>query len=118
MTTFKGNEIEIGAKVIRLPWPILSTMEVEDKVVVLLDPNAYLKDPTYLSEMKNGKESIKNMIAFNKNGEKIWEAELPEKSDYYYKVLSRTPLIANSFSSYSCEIDIDTGLIRKQEFLK
>ena len=54
------------------------------------------------------------------NGEIAWVAELPteKKMDVYYKISHRKPLIAYSFSSYECEIDINNGKIIRKEFDK
>ena len=52
------------------------------------------------------------------SGEKIWEADLPEAADYYYRICSVSPLIVNSFSSHKCEIDLRSGAIKSREFLK
>ena len=43
---------------------------------------------------------------------------MPKASDYYYRLSSVAPLIANSVSSYRCEIDPNNGAIKSKEFLK
>ncbi len=59
-----------------------------------------------------------NLLGYDSSGARIWEAEFPRHSDYYYKVTSRTPLVAYSFSSYSCEIDPKSGKIKAKSFFK
>lgn len=112
------NQLVIDDVKILLPWPVLDAVELESKIFVLLDPNSYLKDQPYKDTLKQGAPAIKNLIAFSSAGVKLWEAEFPEDSDYYYKIVSSSPLIVNSFSSYRCEIDPEDGSIKRQEFLK
>jgi hypothetical protein len=115
---FKGKSLNIDALSIEMPWPVLDAIEFGDIVFVLLDPDSYLLDPNYKKMRRNGAPAIRNLIAVTKVGAKLWEAELPEASDYYYRISSAMPLIANSFSSYRCEIDQNNGSIKSREFLK
>jgi hypothetical protein len=96
-----------------LQWPIRDAVEIDDKIIVLLDPNAYLKDPSF----EKGSD-FRNLIAFSKEGKKLWEAEYPQLEDYYYEIESKYPLRVYSFSSYDCIIDEKTGQIISMEFFK
>lgn len=101
--TFKGQNIT-------LKYDVLDAYEIKDTLIVLLNPDSFI-----------GKEKgVKNLIAFNSNIEKIWEAEFPQtiKPDYYWKISSRFPLVVKSFSSSDCEIDLNNGKVLKSIFYK
>jgi len=116
--SFKINELFIDGKLVKMPFPILNAVELGDRVIVLLDPDAYLLDPEYKIKRRQGERAFQNLIAVSKNGEKLWEAEFPSESDYYYRIISQSPLKVDSFSSYECEIDPDTGKIIQKKFYK
>lgn len=116
--TFFDKELVIDGSVYLMPWKILDLVERGEKIFVLFDPDEYLLDPNYKKLRRQGFPAIRNLIAIDRVGNKLWEAEFPEKADYYYKIVSSKPLKANSFSSYRCEIDINTGQIVKKEFYK
>lgn len=62
-----------------------------------------------------------NIICFSSEGEKIWTVELPttDTGDSYYRMkLKDGNILADSNCSYSCEIDINTGKIKKAVFVK
>lgn len=116
--SFQGNSLLIDGQSIQMPWPVLDAREEENKIFVLFDPDSYLLDPDYKKMRRQGAPAIRNLVALTKAGARLWEAELPEASDYYYRLSSSKPLIANSFSSYRCEIGVDDGTITRKEFLK
>jgi hypothetical protein len=116
--SFQGKALVIDGHSIELAWPVLDAIEDAGKVFVLFDPDSYLSDPSYKVTRRQGAPAIKNLIALTKAGVKLWEAETPDSSDYYYRLTSTEPLVANTFSSYRCEIDPDSGAIKKREFLK
>lgn len=116
--SFQGNNLMVDGQPIQMPWPVLDAREEGDKVFVLFDPDSYLLDPNYKRLRRQGAPAIRNLIALTKAGAKLWEAEFPEASDYYYRLNSTDPLVANSFSSYRCEINADDGAIKNKEFLK
>lgn len=117
-TSFQGNTLTIDGQSIQLAWPVLDAIEEGDRVYVLFDPDSYLLDQNYKKMRRKGAPAIRNLVALMKNGTKLWEAELPESSDYYYRISSSRPLIVNSFSSYRCEISPDNGAVVRKEFLK
>lgn len=83
----------------------------EKRIVVLLDPDAYIG----IEE-----RCYKNLFGFDLCGNEIWRADFPQnyKGDYYWKIEKRWPLKVNSFSSYECTIDVDTGKVIKKKFYK
>ncbi|MGH7884803.1 MAG: hypothetical protein ACRENO_03800 [Thermodesulfobacteriota bacterium] len=108
---YKKNILYINNKDVVCPQKIIKVFELKDLIIVFLDPDAET----------NKKMKYKNLMAYNINGELVWKAELPESNminDAYWKVYSSYPLRANSFSSYECEIDINTGKILKATFYK
>lgn len=99
-------------------WRVLCAVEKSDKVLVLFDPDSYLLDQEYKDMRRRGAPAIRNLIAIRKTGEQLWEAEMPEAADYYYRIVSHNPLMVYSFSSYKCEIDLASGAIIRKEFSK
>jgi hypothetical protein len=116
--TFQERELVVDGIAVEMLWPILDAFEVGERVIVLFDPDAYLLDPEYRAKRRCGSTANRNLVAFSKDAQKLWEAEFPSASDYYYRISSRTPLRASSFSSYECEIDLATGRIISKTFCK
>jgi hypothetical protein len=110
LVTLSGNTVVVGCKTITLSYPIAEAFRLEDKIIVLLDPDAYTE--------KFGQ--FRNLIALTIDGERLWTAELPTSmsSDTYYRISSKNPLVADSFSSYACEIDKLNGKIINRTFFK
>ena len=111
---FAGSNLDINGHSVELPWPVRQAMEHQGKVFVLLDPDAYLMSPGYSKE----ESALRNLWAYDMAGRKIWEAEFPEASDYYYRLISADPLVANSFSSHICTIDSGNGALLQAQFVK
>ena len=116
--TFQGKTLIVDGTPLVLPYAVRDAFMLGDKVVVLLDPDSYLSDPSYGKDRRRGNSSLHNLVALTCEGNLIWEAEFPEQADYFYKVISRSPLCVLSFSSFRCEIDPQTGRILQKEFLK
>lgn len=115
---FSGSELSIDDRRLMLQWRILDAFSLSGIIIVLFDPDAYLLDPSYKLQRRLGCDAIRNLCAFSYDGSKIWEADFPEKTDYYYAVYSKSPLLVNSFSSFRCEIDPTTGRISSKVFMK
>jgi hypothetical protein len=111
---FAGKSLKINGRSVELPWPVRQAIEHQGKVFVLLDPDAYLTSSGYSKE----EPALRNLWAFDLDGCKIWEAALPEDPDYYYRLTSTDPLVANSFSSHICTIDSGSGAILQAQFVK
>lgn len=116
--TFQGRTVTIDGNPYHMPYEIREAFALGEIVIVLLDPNAYLKDPTYDKERRRGNNPQHNLLGLDGNGKVLWEAEFAEPVDYYYRVASRSPLVVLSFSSFRCEIDPHTGKIVQKEFFK
>jgi outer membrane protein assembly factor BamB len=102
-----------------LPYPALQTRRVGSLTLVIMDPDAYLKNPDYVAERRAGRPAIRNLWAFDQDGAKQWEAELPESSDYYYAFAADSDaIVVDSFSGYSCEISPTDGSIVRRVFYK
>jgi hypothetical protein len=107
---FNKNAIYINDKTFELEYPIDTTVVVDEKVIVLFDPDSYTS--------KFGQ--FQNLIALDVEGHEIWRAELPtnESGDCYYMISEVKPLKASSWKSYECQIDTDTGKIVDMVFYK
>ncbi len=119
--SYTGSKLMIGDQVVETPWHIREAFEINGKIIALLDQHAYLKGP--IRDIREMRESPKgrNLFCYSDKGSLLWKAEFPDgdnSEDYYYKISSRIPLQANTFSSFRCEIDPDTGRIKSKIFLK
>lgn len=113
-----GPDVIFGDHRLRMEYPVRQAFELDGKAIVLLDPDAYLKDPAYPKERRRGTDALRNLRAYSQSGELLWQAEFPEAADYYYRIVRRSPLTVLSFSSYRCRIDATDGRIVEQEFYK
>ena len=101
-----------------LPFRVLSSREDAGVLLVLLDPDEYVSSPGYRDQRRGGAPALKNLRAFTIEGRALWEAELPESADYFYRIESVNPLTVLSFSSHRCTIDRETGKLLAKESLK
>jgi hypothetical protein len=109
MIEHTGRTLRIDGLDLDLPYPISDAFELADRVIVLFDPDAYRETPG----------QFPNLIAVSRSGTMLWTAELPTTTagDRYYKIASRTPLLAYSIYSLECAIDPLTGHIKaRREF--
>jgi hypothetical protein len=102
----------------RLPYKARLVASSDGLTLVLLDPDIYLADPHYVARRKAGESALRNLWAFDRDGNKLWEAELPESNDYYHEFKATPQLTAMSFSGYSCELDTRDGSIISRVFHK
>ncbi len=109
MIDFKANELHVSGSVFTLDFPIQDVREVSGKIVVLFRPDA-----------ATGLGQFRNLVAYDPQGLKIWEAELPTNSsmDAYYQLVPDVSLVADSICSYRCHLDPTTGRIISKEFFK
>ena len=105
-----GHMLTLEGKEIRLEHPIADAFEIDGKVIVLYDSDSYTK--------KWGQ--FPNLIALDPDGKQLWTAELPttQSQECYYQVKRTNPLIACTWTSWECEIDIETGRVLSRTFLK
>ena len=110
MITFSGKSLFVDGKALELEHPVADAFELGNRIIVLFDPEA----------PRNGSGTFQNLFALRANGNRDWIAELPtnESSDVYVGVASKTPLLANSWSCYMCEIEPTTGRIKARVFTK
>lgn len=87
-------------------------------VLVMLDAEHYLGDPKYRKQRSAGAPAIRNLWAFDPSGRKIWEAEMPEPTDYYHEIASVDPLTVRSFSGYTSVLDPGDGRILRRTYDK
>lgn len=115
---FDGNTLLVGGKAIDVGSRILAVAATDSLVLVLIDPDSYLRDPEYIKKRRAGLPAIRNLRAYGRDGIALWNAELPEVADYYHRIHSVEPLDVDSFSSFRCRIDARTGRITSKQFLK
>ncbi len=60
----------------------------------------------------------RTFVPIHRPGEMLWQAEQPEADDHYYRIESREPLVALSFSAYRCDLDLSNGRILAKNRLK
>jgi hypothetical protein len=107
---FDGKLLTIDDRIVPMPHEIRDAFALGDKVIVFLDPDADLGS--------SGKYS--NLVAVDSGGRLVWRAELPTErdSDVFTRIVSREPLVADSFSSFECEIDPGNGRLLSTRFFK
>jgi hypothetical protein len=118
--TFSGKSLEVDGRTLETRWAVQQAYAIGNKIIVLLDVFSTVDGlPRDIHEMRKSPRE-RNLQCFCENGQLLWEAEFPEDdgADYYYSVTPSTPLIASSFSSYRCEIDLNTGKVLRREFYK
>lgn len=87
---------------------VLEKAELSDLVLVIYD---------YMEYPQN--QPCQNLIAYSKNGNRVWVAESPgNKTSAYYSFSSTSPLVVNSYCSNACSIDISSGKLLNTEFFK
>jgi hypothetical protein len=104
----ENNTIAFDGREMSLEYPIHDARVVGDRLLVLFRPES----------KRSGQ--FRNLVAFDLHGQKLWTAELPTSSgaDAYYEIVSENPIVADSYCSYRCTIDRDTGRITSKEFHK
>lgn len=107
---YSGNTIRLGEHSWQVEYRIKDVFRVGERIIALYDPDSY----------KEKFGQFPNLVAFDLNGRDLWTAELPtnESGDCYVEIVSKNPLVVNSWKSFSCEIDLETGKIKGKEFYK
>jgi len=108
--SFRGNVLAIDDVALHTDYPIEDAFVSGDRVIVLYDPDANLKDFG----------QVPNLVALSAYGKLLWTAELPttQTGDCYMEIDSREPLRAWSLTSHLCTIDSSNGRILHREFHK
>jgi hypothetical protein len=111
-----GDIVRIDGKPVRMDHMVRDAWWAGGRAIVLLDPDVFMDEPG--GARKRPRDPVKNLRAYAPSGELLWEAEQPELEDHYYRIESREPLVALSFSAYRCDLDLATGRILSKEKLK
>lgn len=108
--TFEGRNLVVDSRKLTMPCSIKDAFQLGGRIIVLLDPDDNLTPD----------RQFHNLMALDAKGDIAWMAELPtgKAADTYCRIVSRQPLRADSFCSYECEIDLDTGKIVSRRFFK
>jgi hypothetical protein len=116
--THEGDIIRIDGHPTRMDYMVRDAFWAHDRVIVLLDPDAYLDNPAFGAQRRKSRKPVQNLRAYSPAGELLWQAEQPEFADHYYRIESREPLVALSFSAFRCDIDPESGRILRKHYLK
>ena len=116
--THDGDIIKVDGRPTRMEYMVRDAFWAHGCVIVLLDPAAYLDNPAFGSARRRPRDPVKNLQAYSPAGELLWQAEQPEFEDHYYKIESRDPLMALSFSAFRCDIDPASECIVEKQYLK
>jgi hypothetical protein len=111
-----GDIVRINGKPVRMEFMVRDAFWAGGQAVVLLDPHAFLDEPG--GARKAPRNRVHNLRAYSPSGELQWEAEQPKVQDHYYRIESRDPLVALSFSAYRCDLDLASGRILSKKKLK
>jgi hypothetical protein len=112
------KDVDANLREASLPWKTRQVIRSDSMTLVLLDPDEYLADALYVARRKAGAPALRNLWAFDAKGVKLWEAELPEKNDYYFEIEHASPPRASSFSGFTCDLNEKDGTIVSKEFHK
>ena len=116
--TYEGDILRVSGHPTRMDYMIRDAFWAHGRAVVLLDPDAYLDNPAYGAQRRRSRKPVRNLRAYSPAGELLWQAEQPKLADHYYRIESREPLVALSFSAFRCDIDPKTGRILRKHNLK
>ena len=116
--THDGDIVRVAGRAIRMEYMVLDAFWAHSRVLVLLDPAAYLDSVAYSRGRRKSRDPLQNLRAYSPGGEVLWQAEQPLPEDHYYKVESRDPLRVLSYSAFRCDIDPETGRIAGKQSLK
>ena len=116
--SIQGNVVVVNGRSINVGLPAREAQATARMIVVLLDPDSYLSDPDYRRKRRSGLAAVRNLRAFSLSGTPLWQAEMPEEADYYYRIVSVDPIDVDSFSGFRCRLDSKTGKIISKHFMK
>jgi len=111
-----GDIVRVDGKPMRMDHMVRDAFWAGGRAIVLLDPDTFLDEPG--GARKRSRDPVRNLRAYEPSGVLAWEAEQPEIEDHYYRIESRDPLVALSFSAYRCDLDLASGRIRTRKKLK
>lgn len=108
--SFSGTTVQFGEYSWQVDYPVKNAFWIGERIIVLYAPDAY----------KEKFGQFPNLVAFNLKGGLIWTAALPtnESGDSYVTIVSRNPLVVDSWKSIRCELALETGKIKKKQFYK
>lgn len=113
---YSGNRISLDTNIFTVDWPIRIAHESNQMILVLYDPNLYLRNPAAKERERELGRAIRNLVAFTSDGTLLWEAQFPTSNDYYIEVNPLDLLTVDSFSGYRCNIDPSSGRIISKIF--
>jgi hypothetical protein len=109
--SYSEKTLNINGRLVMFEFPIKEAFEIDDRLIVFLDPDSNLKR----------KVQFNNVIGFDAAGNQVWIADLPtpDPVDVYYKLVAENPLKLYSFCSFGeCLVDPKTGKILSKPYYK
>ena len=113
-----GDIVRVAGRALRMEYMVLDAFWAHGRVIVLLDPAAYLDSVAYSRGRRKSRDPLLNLRAYAPGGELLWQAEQPLPEDHYYRIESRDPLQVLSFSAFRCNIDPESGRIASKQSLR
>lgn len=106
--SYSGNEAWIGDTHIEFEYPISKTIQIENRVLVLLDSTSG-KSP-----------GADNILAFDLEGNELWRIQKPDWNPQMFVSLSSSDstVKARNHNSIVYEVDIGTGDIEPLHMVK
>lgn len=108
--TYSGTQLRIEDSTIELPDPVKEYLVIDDVIVVRMDTLA-----------KSG--DAQNVWAFEPDGSLLWKIETAEaannESDPYTSISTKEGrLWSHNWNGYTYEIDLETGRIIDENYVK
>lgn len=86
-----------------MEFKVLQTLQFEDKLLVIYDPNG----------------PIRNLYAYDAEGERLWIAENRVPQDAYTSVAAYGEiLLATTWECFCCTLDLATGKVISSEWTR
>ena len=103
------HKVEVDGELWDFDRHVLDARRIKDRIVVVFD---------YMSFPRG--EQAKNLQAFSLKRELLWTAEHPskERTDTYVSITTEEPLVVSNFASLQCEIDVESGKLKRSVFTK
>jgi outer membrane protein assembly factor BamB len=96
---YTGNEITIEGTTHELRHQIGDVIDDTDVIIIRLSP-------------ESGEYDKQNVLAFDRNGQKLWESEVPQKgSQHTFLGISKQndKIVGRSWNNHRYQIDPETG---------
>lgn len=120
-TSFSGTTLNIGDTTVEFDYPIREMIELEDKVLVLLEGEGSMESRSDSGVFKYEEVRSDNVIAIDKSGNQLWTIAIPESSQDSYEWIKENEngkIVAKHYNTWVYEIDLETGEIESLHWQK